>query len=71
MKLYWTITRCLIIISYRRMEEKDVIMGRTSLSHGFSYKRMEERMPTWAGPRCLIGFSYKRMEEQHVTSDRT
>ena len=35
MKLYWAGACCLIVISYRRMEEKDFNLGRTSLSNGF------------------------------------
>ena len=71
MKPYWAGARCLIFISYKRMEEKHATLGRTSFSHRFSYKRMEERMLLWAGPRCLIVFPYERMEEKDVILDRT
>ena len=70
---YWT-GPCFALefISYRRMEEEDVIMDRTlSTLYSISYRRMEEEdviKDRTLFALCFI--SYKRMEEKDVMVDR-
>ena len=60
------------IFSYKRMEEKDVILDRTLFALNFvSYKRMEEKVVIT--DRTFLGLnfiSYKRMGEKDVIMDR-
>ena len=72
MKIYWAGTRCLIVISYRRMEEKDATLGRTSLSHGFFLQKNGGKVAMMGRTsfRFCFEISYRRMEEKDVIPDR-
>ena len=60
------------LISYKRMEGKDVILDRTLFSlHLFPTKEWRKRMSYRTGPRSFTLISYKRMEEKDVIVDRT
>ena len=68
----WAGPRCLIVISYKRMEEKDVMSDRTSSSLLlFPTEEWGNRMSSRTGPCCILMTSYGRMVERDAISSRT